>query len=84
MLAAASMSDLAFKFLPSLTAVIKEFLINLIPSIAIPSAIGWKPGAQKASRLCAKASMPVAAVNRGERSTVKTGSKITIDGKNFG
>ena len=28
--------------------------------------------------------MPVAPVNRGERSFVKIGSKITIDGKNFG
>ena len=34
--------------------------------------------------MCAKASIPVAAVNLGERSKVKLGSKITIEGKNFG
>ena len=58
--------------------------MRLIPSKAIPSAIGWKPGAQNASKLCANASIPVAAVNLGERSKVKIGSKMTIEGKNFG
>ena len=64
--------------------VIIEFLINFIPSIAIPSAIGWYPGAQNASRLCANASMPVAAVNLGDKSKVRSGSRITIDGNIFG
>ena len=39
---------------------------------------------QKASKLCASASIPVAAVRLGGKSIVKTGSKITIEGKNFG
>ena len=39
---------------------------------------------KNASRLCASASIPVAAVNLGERSKVNVGSKITIEGKNFG
>ena len=65
-------------------ALINEFLINLIPSIAIPSAIGWYPGAQKASKLWASASIPVAAVNLGDKSNVSKGSKITIDGNIFG
>ena len=37
-----------------------------------------------ASRLCANASIPVAAVNLGGSSKVKSGSNITIAGKNFG
>ena len=50
----------------------------------MPSAIGWKPGAQNASRLWANASMPVAAVILAGKPTVKTGSKITIEDKNLG
>ena len=75
---------LASIFFPSLNAFKRDFLINFIPSKAIPSAIGWKFGEQNASRLCANASIPVVAVNLGGSSMVSIGSKITIEGKIFG
>ena len=82
--AAVSIFILASKFDPLLTASSNHLLINLIPSNEIPSAIGWKPGAQYASKLWANASIPVAAVILAGSPTVKTGSKITIEGKNLG
>ena len=81
---AANKFCLASIFFPSLKAFKSEFLINFIPSKAIPSAIGWKFGAHNASRLCANASIPVAAVSLGESSIVKDGSRITIEGKILG
>ena len=54
---------------------------KLLPSIVILDPVLT---VDLSSRLCARASIPVAAVNLGERSMVKTGSKITIEGKSFG
>ncbi|MNC96166.1 hypothetical protein D3C83_134610 [compost metagenome] len=55
-----------------------------MPSTATPSASGWKPGAQNASKQCTKASKPVAAVIFAGSPTVSPGSEITIPGIIFG
>ena len=69
---------------PSSTARVRYAKHNRMPSAAIPSAIGWKPGAQKASRLCESASMPVQPVMRAGRPTVSSGSANTRAGSMFG
>ena len=80
MLAAASMRERASRSLPSSQARGRYTWISLIPSSAMPSASGWNPGAQNASKQCTKASMPVAAVIAGGRPTVSSGSLITTPG----
>src|SRR2546423_1803338 len=76
MLAAASMRERASRSLPSSQARGRCTWISLIPSSAMPSASGWNPGAQNASKQCTKASIPVAAVIAGGRPTVSSGSLI--------
>src|SRR6184192_3344512 len=80
MLAAASMRERASRSLPLSQARGRYVWISLIPSSATPSASGWNPGAQNASKQCTKASMPVAAVIAGGRPTVSSGSLITTPG----
>ena len=69
---------------PSATARGKCSFTKRIPSIAIPSANGWKMGEQNASKLCESASIPVAAVNLGGKPTVNSGSSTTTDGNILG
>ena len=58
--------------------------MSRMPSSATPSASGWNPGAQNASKQCTKASKPVAAVILGGRPTVSSGSAMTMPGIIFG
>src|SRR2546427_7999041 len=76
MLAAASMRERASRSLPFSQARGRYTWISLIPSSAMPSASGWNPGEQNASKQCTKASIPVAAVIAGGRPTVSSGSLI--------
>ena len=55
-----------------------------IPSSAIPCAIGWKTGEQKASRLWESASIPTAAVMCAGSPRVSSGSASTATGSIFG
>ncbi len=50
------------------------------PSSAMPSAGGLKGGAMKVSMQCASASMPVAAVSRGGKPRVSSGSQTAARG----
>src|SRR6185369_10126188 len=53
------------------------------PSSAMPSAGGLTAGAMNVSMQCATASIPVAAVSRGGRPSVSSGSQIAVFGTRF-
>ena len=67
-----------------LTAFSNDSCINAIPCKAMPSHIGCQFFAKKASILCVRASMPVAAVINGGKSMVSIGSAKIIFAKSFG
>ena len=78
--AALSIFVLASIFSPFSYASKRLSFTNFIPIKAIPSAIGWYPGEQYASRQWAKASIPVPAVNFWGSLKLKVGSQITLFG----
>jgi hypothetical protein len=83
-IAAIIMSVRACRFPGSRTATGSDRAARRTASSATASASGWKPAATYASRPWVKASIPVAAVSRGGRSTVSSGSQIATRGMRNG